>query len=67
MDTTTALVRATLAAALLAGSAMVGTAAYAGEPGPAGPALRQDTHVTEQGTVEQLYRIRIHAPLDGSS
>ena len=54
----------TMAAGLLAGASLVGTAAYAGAAAPAGPDIRHHSPSAGDGAVQQLYRVRINLPLD---
>ena len=54
----------TVAAGLLAGASLVGTAAYAGAAAPSGPDTREHSSTAGNGGVEQLYRVRVSVPLD---
>jgi hypothetical protein len=61
MDMST-LLRVSLAG-LLAGSTLVGTAAYASAAAPTDSHVEQVVPGAERGVVDQLYRIRVSAPL----
>jgi hypothetical protein len=69
MRTTTSTLRSTLAAAFLAGSALIGTGAYAAAADAAGPAVageragQRDEAAAPTAHLTQLYRPRFAEPL----